>query len=176
MTKTLRRRHGRWIVLPVVALLAGGIDALGPFHQVPGMQPGAVTGTASLTAQADRFTISGRVAGPLTPTSTATVLLVVTNGSDVPLSITGLTVEVADITTSHGGEAACDPSQFAIRQFSGRYGFRVAAGTASSLAELGFPPARWPQVTMLDLPTNQDGCKNVVIRLRVSGTGLESTS
>ena len=176
MSTTLQRRHARWIAFPLVALLAGGIHAFGPVQQMPGKRPHAVTGSASSTAAADRLVISGSVTSTLTPTSTAPVLLVLTNGSDVPLGITGLTVQVADITAHGGGEAACDPSQFVTRQFAGRYGFHLAAGTTSSLAELGFVPAHWPQVTMRDLPTNQDGCKDVVILLRVIGTALEPTS
>ncbi|MDX6252394.1 MAG: hypothetical protein QOF10_5754 [Kribbellaceae bacterium] len=168
MSKESRRRT--WLVLLILALLAG--DALGPFLATPGDQPG----TASGTAEADGLSVSGKVGTPLAPTSTVPIDLVLTNSSDVPLTITGLTVQVARITAKDGAAVDCDLRQFVIRPFSGEYGFSLAAATTSSLAGLGFQSARWPHVTLLDLPTNQDGCKNVVILFRVSGTGLEPAS
>jgi hypothetical protein len=159
-------RHGRWFILAALALLAG--DTLGPFPAIPGAQAGVGTGTTSSTAKG--LTVNGRIGMPLAPASTAPIELVLTNSGDVPLIITGLTVQVARITAKNGAEADCDPRQFVIRPFSGGYGFSLAAATTSSLAELGFPAARWPHVTMLDPATNQDGCKNAVIRFLVSGT------
>jgi hypothetical protein len=162
MSKASHR--GSWLILPLLALLAG--DALGPFHSIPGTQPGIASGTAAATG----LSVSGRVGTPLTPTSTIPIELVLTNSSEVPLTITGLTVQLARISAKNGADVDCDLRQFTIRPFSGGYGFSLGAATTNSLAELGFQPARWPHVTMLDLATNQDSCKSVVIRFRVSGT------
>jgi hypothetical protein len=162
MSKASHR--GSWLILPLLALLAG--DALGPFHAIPGTQPGIASGTAATAG----LSVSGRVGTPLAPTSTVPIELVLTNSSDVPLTITGLTVQLTRITAKNGGDVDCDLRQFRIRPFSGGYGFSLDAATTHSLAELGFQPARWPHVTMLGLATNQDGCKNAVIRFLVSGT------
>jgi hypothetical protein len=162
MSKASHR--GGWLIVPILAFLAG--DAIGPFHAIPGTRPGMASGTASAAG----LSVSGRIGTPLAPTSTVPIELVLTNSSDVPLTITGLTVQVARISEKNGGDVDCDLRQFTIRPFSGAYGFSLRAATTSSLAELGFQPARWPHVTMLDLATNQDGCKNAVIRFLVSGT------
>jgi hypothetical protein len=156
-------RRGSCLILSLLALLAG--DALDSFHSIPGFQPGMASGTA-----AAGLGVSGRIRTSLAPTATVPIELALTNSSDVPLTITGLSVRVARITARNGDAVDCDVRQFKIRPFSGGYGFSLAAATTSTLAELGFQPARWPHVTMLGLATNQDGCKNVVIRFVVSGT------
>ena len=45
----------------------------------------------------------------------------------------------------------------------------------ASLSELGFGRSEWPEVSMLNLPTNQDGCKGASLTLAFAGAAMEAT-
>jgi hypothetical protein len=46
----------------------------------------------------------------------------------------------------------------------------VPASSTRTLAELGVPAAQWPQISIIDLPTNQDGCRTASVTLAYAGT------
>lgn len=113
------------------------------------------------------FTITGGLSQPLAPGDTASPIdLSISNLNNKPLPVTNLSVTVKG--TSAG--AACDASNFVVTQYRGPYPLTVPALRASTLTALGQPVATWPQLQMLDLPRNQDSCKNVSISLGYAGT------
>jgi hypothetical protein len=114
------------------------------------------------------FTVAGDLSGPLAPGIPPRPLdLTLSNTNNQDLAITNLTVTVA--RTSAG--AACAPTNFTVVQFSGPYPVRLGANRTASLSQLGVPSSNWPKVGMLDLPVNQDACKNVTVTLAYSGSG-----
>jgi hypothetical protein len=113
------------------------------------------------------FAISGGLSQPLAPGDAASPIgLSINNLNHRSLPVTHLSVTVKG--TSAG--AACDASNFAVTQYSGPYPLTVPALQTSTLAALGQPVASWPQLQMLDLPRNQDRCKNVSVSLAYAGT------
>lgn len=124
----------------------------------------------------DAFTIAGALPNLLTPGTAAPLDLTLVNRESVDLSISSLSVQVAGA----GGPQTdpthpCSASDFSIVQFSGAPGFTLPASSTTSLSELGFTPAQWPEVSMLNLPVNQDGCKQASLSLSFSGAATEAT-
>src|SRR3954453_15756823 len=112
------------------------------------------------------FAISGSLSQPLAPGELAQPIdLSISNPNNKPLPVTNLSVTVKG--TSAG--SACETSNFAVHQFSGPYPLAVPARATSTLSSLGQPSIVWPSLQMLDLPRNQDGCKNVSISLAYTG-------
>jgi hypothetical protein len=117
------------------------------------------------------FTISGPIGQTtlLAPGVTIPLNLRITNPNKKPLSVSSLAVAVG--TTSD--ESVCSGvDNYAAQQFSGAYAaLTVPADSSRTLEQLGIPPADWPQLTMRNLPTNQDGCKDKRVGLTFTGTG-----
>jgi uncharacterized membrane protein len=112
------------------------------------------------------FTLSGGLTRPLLPGAPQPIDLSISNPNSQPLPLINLSVAIKG--TSAG--ARCDITNFAGIQYSGPYPLTVPAGRTSTLSSLGLPPSAWPQLQMLDLPRNQDGCKNVGVVLAFSGS------
>jgi hypothetical protein len=135
---------------------------------------GLAGGAAGSAAKADSalgtpkgktFTISGNLTGTLAPGVLARPLnLTLTNPNHQRLSITNLTVTV-------GGAGVCGPTNFAVTQYRGSYPLNLAADQTATLTQLGVPTSALPTVGMRDLPTNQDACKGVTVKLGYAGTG-----
>ncbi len=124
----------------------------------------------------DAFTIDGALPDPLTPGTAVPLDLTLTNEENTDLSISSLGVQV----TSVGGPQSdpthpCSANDFSVKQFSGTPGFALPASSTASLSELGFAPAEWPEISMLNLPVNQDGCKQASLSLFFSGAATEAT-
>lgn len=130
-----------------------------------GPPPSPMTGTGGLG-----FAVTGDPGtGVLAPGASIPLDLRVTNPNRQRLEISRL--EVTVVSTSKPG---CRASNFAIVQYAGHYPLSVPAGVSRSLAELAVPAGQWPQLRMLDLPSNQDACKGVTLNLRYLGTGSGS--
>ncbi|HTZ42223.1 MAG TPA: hypothetical protein VMB79_00040 [Jatrophihabitans sp.] len=127
----------------------------------PAAPPPPTTGPGSAS-----FTVFGNLRGALAPGASLPIDLHLVNGNPFELRVDSLTVAVASTSS-----AACRPENFAVVQYRGGYPVRVAAGTSTSLSALRVPAAAWPQLRMLDLPSNQDACKGVTVNLRYAGTG-----
>jgi hypothetical protein len=114
------------------------------------------------------ITVAGNVPSPLAPGLPAqSVDLVLGNPNPVPVDVRELTVAVTG--TSAG--AACDGSNFTVRQYSGSYPLRLGAGVTTTLAALGVSADRRPQLQFLDKPAvDQNACKGVTVFLTYSGT------
>ncbi|MGO4583007.1 hypothetical protein AB4Z38_03830 [Arthrobacter sp. 2RAF6] len=130
----------------------------------------------SLTVTAGQhqpFTISGGPAGLLAPGYGVSIDLQLANPGNTNLNVTGLTVSVTGITRTAQATAnnrPCNPSDYAVTQFSGSYPITAPPGN-SSLSGSGIPAAQWPQIKMLNSSLNQDGCKGATLQLSYSGTG-----
>lgn len=127
-------------------------------------------------AAPDAFTIAGALLDPLTPGAAEPLDLTLANQESTDLSISSLTVDVAgaDGPQTDPGHP-CGAADFSVEQFSGPLGFTLPASSSASLSELGFAPEEWPQVSMLNLPVNQDGCKQASLALSFTGTAVEAT-
>ncbi|MDQ0029205.1 COG1470 family protein [Arthrobacter bambusae] len=138
------------------------------------LQSAAVVVSLTVTAgQHQPFTISGDPTGFLAPGNAVPINLQLTNPGNSSLNVTGLTVSITGITRTAQAVAnnrPCNPSDYAVTQFSGSYPISAPPGN-SSLSGSGIPAARWPQIRMLDTSLNQDGCKGATLQLSYSGTG-----
>lgn len=71
------------------------------------------------------------------------------------------------------GSLPCSASDFRIRRFSGTYPVPVPANRTTRLSALGVGLAERPQITMLNRPSNQNGCQGAMISLRYTGTATQ---
>lgn len=134
-----------------------------------------VTRTASATVELVvekglPFTISGSVTG-LAPGVSQPLNLTLSNPNKKPLSVTNLGVSITQVTRAAGATLPCGTADYAVTQYAGGYPLIIPANGTVSLAGLGVPSPARPQVTMLDRPLNQDGCKGARLTLAYTGAG-----
>jgi hypothetical protein len=112
------------------------------------------------------FAITGDLSGTLSPGVTRPLDLKLSNPNNFALSVSNVTVSVAQTTTN----TKCDgPTNFAITQLpASAYPFTLPA-SASNVA-LSTLVSSLPQVAMRDLSSNQDACKSVRLTLNYSGS------
>lgn len=113
------------------------------------------------------FPIAGtadRVLAPGAPGGA--VDLALTNPFNTAMSVTNLMMTVLGTN-----KVGCDPSNYQVTPYAGPASLAVPAHSTRTLSGLGVPRAQWPQVTMLNLPVNQDACKNATVNLRYAGHG-----
>jgi hypothetical protein len=112
-----------------------------------------------------QFPISGDLTTPLYPGGGAPLDLVLTNPHPFDIRVTALNVRVREGTTNPG---CSGDANFAITQYGGGYPLVVRPGS-TRLSALVANSAAWPQVSMHNLPTNQDACKNTSLFLDYEG-------
>ncbi|MET0557520.1 MAG: hypothetical protein ABW065_02445 [Solirubrobacterales bacterium] len=136
-----------------------------------------VAPTAPPTVRApEAFTIAGSLTEPLAPGSGEPLDLTLTNRESSDLAISSLVVTVADVTAPRSDPThSCDVEDFSVEQFSGGTGFTLPALGTASLGALGFSASELPQISMLNLPVNQNGCKGAALTLAFAGTATEVT-
>jgi hypothetical protein len=132
---------------------------------------GGGTGVAGTTTVAlPDFQIAGNAAGPLWPGTPGAIDLTITNTNPLPLTFTNLTVSITSISAPRATAALpCSSADFTVQRYSGAYPVVVPPSSTRSLQELGIPTAAWPQVAILDLPTDQDGCQGASLALAYGG-------
>lgn len=136
----------------------------------------APPGTAPPLGAPGAFTIAGALGPALTPGTSRPLDLTLTNLESFDLAISSLAVEVASVSAPQSDLShACGSADFAVEQFSGTTGFTLPALSTVRLGELGFAASELPQVSMLNLPVNQDGCKAASFSLAFAGTATEVT-
>ena len=124
--------------------------------------------------QAAGFTISGDATSPLAPGLAVPLDLTLANPGPSAIAISGLNANVTGVSAPNSGATRpCTVDDFAVTPFSGAYGFALASGRTTTLSQLGIPAEQWPQLTMLDRPVNQDGCKGASLTLSYSGTSTK---
>lgn len=133
----------------------------------PKPRPQASTG-ALPTGELPDFAITGSPAAPLEPGAPQPIDVLITNPNDLPLNVTSLSVSVQGIRAPQATPALpCSTSDFAVQPYSGG-ALIVPASSSRSLSELGVPSGQWPQVGIVDRPTNQDGCQGASLSLTYS--------
>lgn len=142
---------------------------LGSYNPViTGTSAGGATASATVhvtvsAGQSKQFTISGTLDRALAPGVTGNLDLALTNPNNQPMTVTGLTVAIASVSNS-----GCTAGEnYSVRQFTGSV--TVPANATRTLSALGVTAL--PQITMVDLPVNQDVCKGVTLALTYTGTG-----
>ncbi|MGH2869327.1 MAG: hypothetical protein ACRDNK_17415 [Solirubrobacteraceae bacterium] len=116
------------------------------------------------------FTIAGNVAGPLQPGAPQPINLQITNPNASPLVVENLSASVSALSAPRAtASLPCTLSDFSVQAFSGPLPLTIPASSTRSLAELGIPAAQWPQLSLLDLPTDQNGCQAASLTLAYGG-------
>jgi hypothetical protein len=110
------------------------------------------------------FAIGGDLGPPLYPGRTEPLELVLTNPNHFAIAVTELRVAIRPDTGNEG----CASDNYAVAQYSGPYPLRLPPGR-TPLGELVPNRSVWPHVSMLNLPRNQDACKNARITLDYGG-------
>jgi hypothetical protein len=137
-----------------------------------------VSGAASYgwTITRSGFGISGDAEGLLFPGVTRPLNLVVTNpySNAHGIDIGEITISVANATVRDGQpNPACDgPTNVTVTPGSA-WPVNVPRNSTRSLEQLGVAESAWPQVTMVNLPTNQDACKNTTFTFIYSGSATK---
>jgi hypothetical protein len=167
-----------WLTLTIAASPAGttGHGTTGPGTTGPGTTGPGTTGpgtTGPGTGQGNGgqpFVIAGNVEGPLHPGEPQPIDLQITNPNASPLVVNSLTASVGAISAPQAtASLPCTLSDFSVQAFSGSLPLTVPASSTRTLAELGVPTAQWPQISIVDLPTNQDGCRTASVTLAYAG-------
>lgn len=152
---TLRARHGR-----VVKRIALTLTVAGP-------SPGGGTGPVAIP----QVSITGNPGAPLEPGVAQGIDLQLTNANTLPVAISGLAASVRSISAPRAtASLPCSLSDFSMQQYSGTFPLTVPASSTRSLAQLGVQPAFWPQVSIINRPTDQDGCQGATVTLAYSGS------
>ncbi|HEV7205815.1 MAG TPA: hypothetical protein VGN18_14490 [Jatrophihabitans sp.] len=112
------------------------------------------------------FTITGSPDRRLAPGVTGLIDVSVTNPNAQTLQLSALTVVLAAAS-----DPGCTLDNFRVTQFSGPYPLTIPARSTRTLSQLGLPRTAWPTLTLLDLPVNQNACKNNSLALSYSGVG-----
>ena len=151
---TVRARHGRVIKRITLTLTVAGSASSG--------------GTAPVAIP--RFSIAGRAAAPLEPGVPEGIDLQISNPNTLPLVVAGLSASVRSVSAPNTTPSLpCTLGDFSMQQYSGSFPLTVPAASTRSLAQLGAPPAQWPQVSIIDRLTDQDGCQGATVTLAYSG-------
>ncbi|MFG1912544.1 hypothetical protein [Kribbella sp. NPDC048928] len=132
--------------------------------------------TVSVVVQSNGkdFAISGSLTGLLSPGASRPLDLTLTNPNKKPISVTNLTVALASVTRTPAAVAQgrpCGPADYRITQYAGSYPLTVPGNASAALSGLHVPQSAWPQVTMTDTASNQDGCKGATVTFAYSGAG-----
>ena len=172
----LRARAGKltrsiWITLSIVSAASGSGTATGAGTGTgTGTKSATGTGTGTGNVELSPFAITGDFQGPLAPGALRAIDLQITNPNASPREVTQLTASVRALSAPQATAALpCTPSEFSVRQFSGHLPLTVPASSTRSLAELGIPAAQWPQISLIDLPTDQNGCQAASLTLAYAG-------
>lgn len=122
-------------------------------------------GTAGVSLP--QYSVSGNVTSPLYPGEPQPIDVQFTNPNPAPLTVTGLSTTVVVISAPHATSGLpCTSSDFSIQQYSRPTPLTVPASSTRRLSQLGVPSSQWPQISLLDLPANQDGCQGAELTLK----------
>jgi hypothetical protein len=144
-----------------------GAGAAAPVAAAPvGGGPAPIAAGTDPVSEGNNFTISGDLARPLYPGAVAPLDVVLTNPHAFDIRVNALSVLVAAGTTKPG---CSGDANYAVTQYSGHYPLVLHPGN-TRLSALVADSADWPQISMHDLPTNQDVCQGAILSLAYGGT------
>jgi hypothetical protein len=117
------------------------------------------------------FAISGDLPTLLSPGTSGTLPLTISNPNDFDMRVTDLVVSVR-AGTSHAG---CDgQANLAVVQSNAATGAVAVVVPARGSVTLPVQGATAPEIVMLNLPSSQDACKDAVFTLDYRGTGTRA--
>lgn len=129
----------------------------------PNPAPGNGSGTADVGPS---VLITGNAGQALEPGSSQPIDLQIENPNSGSLTITSLAVAVAGVDAPRAtASLPCTASDFSVQQYSGLLPLVIAPNTMVSLQQLGVPESDWPEVSMIDRASNQDGCQGASLAL-----------
>lgn len=133
---------------------------------------GAERGNAELVDPSGSFTIAGDAAEPISPGVMVPLDLELTNPQGATLSATDFRVSVREVKAPNADAVhPCEAGDFAVAQAAGDVEVTVEAGSTRTLSGAGLARTEWPQVGLIDRPTNQDGCKGATLVLAYTASG-----
>lgn len=146
-----------------------------------GKNAGNVTRSASASVQlainskGKPFTISGSLVG-LAPGRMLPLQLSLANPNSQSLSVTNLSVTLSSVnlanrSTGTSAPGSCSTIDYAVTQYNGPYPLVVPGLSTKTLGQLSVPDGQLPQITLVNRPVNQDGCKGATLNLSYSGSG-----
>jgi hypothetical protein len=151
---TVRARHGHMIKRITLTLTVA--------RSTPG------GGTAPVAIP--QFSISGNAPTPLEPGVPEGIDLRITNPNTLPVVISSMSASVQSVSAPRATPTLpCTLGDFSMQQYVGPLPLTVPASSTTTLAQLGIPSAQWPQVSIIDRPTNQDGCQGATVTFAYSG-------
>jgi hypothetical protein len=111
--------------------------------------------------------VAGRPSGALVPGRRVPIDLRLTDRRPFAVRITRLVVTVRGVTPRRGCAAL---RNFRALPFRGRSPIVLHPGRSRTLAQLGYPAARWPGVAMLDTRSDQAACRGAHVALAYAAT------
>jgi hypothetical protein len=127
------------------------------------------TAVQSRTGANPDFSLTGDVGTPLEPGMAEPIDVRITNPNSLPLTVNSLTVTLQSVSAPQATPALpCTQADFTTQPYSGQLPVTVPAGGSETLSELGIPSDQWPEISLADLPTNQDGCQGASLSLAYS--------
>lgn len=117
-------------------------------------------------------TVAGNGSLSLRPGASSSIDVELTNDESRPVTVTeiGLTVTVRTAQLADATHP-CPASDFFGTPGSG-FSLVLAPGFSGTLSSLGVPQKSWPQVTMRNTTSNQEGCKYADLTLVYSAKGI----
>ena len=160
--------------------LAGG-DHTFAVRALDGVANPSQAATYGWTVAVGNFSISGDLNAELFPgMDQAPLDLTFTNPYSFDVNVTSSGAGAVRVSVQQATfkgtlqNTACDgPTNVAVTQASGGWTVAVPAKSHMSLSQAGIPSAQWPQIQMVDLPSNQDGCKNTTFKFSYTGTATK---
>jgi hypothetical protein len=129
-------------------------------------------GSGKVPAALPQIAIAGNADVPLEPGVPEGIDIQITNPNSAPVVVTGLTARLQSVSAPNAtGALPCTLGDFALQQYSGPLPLTIPASSTRSLAQFGDASAQWPQVAIIDRPTNQDGCQGATVTVAYSALG-----
>lgn len=119
--------------------------------------------------EAHAFSINGSVSQLFAPGVSRPVNLVLGNPHNFTIRVTAVTITVSPSTDKSG----CSGTANLKVTKSLSVPVDVPKNATRSLQQLGVAQANWPVLTMPNLPTNQDACKNALFSLSYTGQAVK---
>lgn len=117
------------------------------------------------------FVLSGSTLQSFSPGAALPVNVTIGNPFNFPIEVIAIDVNVLDGTTTSTNQP--NPDCLGTENLQPVQGLTgsvvVPANSTRSLQSLSVPQAQWPVLEMIDLPTNQDGCRATTFAFTFSG-------
>ncbi len=145
---TVRAKHGRMLRRITLTLTVGG----------------STTSSDTTAVAIPDFSVAGNAGGPLEPGVPQGIDLRMTNPYHVPVVVSSLSASLRSVSAPNATPSLpCTLADFALASYSGPLPLTVPAGSTRSLDQLGVSPTQWPQVSIINRPTDQDGCQGATV-------------